>query len=263
MLRRAATLALALSFVLGVRASSADACGIKVTVKTPSLKRIARSPSSRQPIRVNDRDAIAKSDDRKPIAAGPARGTAGTAARPPTTEKRPTAVATKEPTPTPTPTPAREPTPTPVATTTPPVEKTPVEKAPVEKTPVEKTPVEKAPVEKAPAPVKVATFKDTEVYFSSNSASISGGTKRSLDKAAAFLAANPNARISVEGHADPSGAPDLNQTLSQSRADGIRDYLVAAGVDSSRIDVAAFGDTKVKYGARDGRNRRVAIKVGK
>ena len=38
---------------------------------------------------------------------------------------------------------------------------------------------------------------------------------------------------------------------------------VSAGVDASRIDVNAFGDTKLKYGARDGRNRRVAIEATK
>jgi OmpA-OmpF porin, OOP family len=56
-----------------------------------------------------------------------------------------------------------------------------------------------------------------------------------------------------------SWLPDANMALSQTRADAVRDYLVNAGIDSSRIEVNAYGDTKLKYGRTDPRNRRVSI----
>jgi len=62
----------------------------------------------------------------------------------------------------------------------------------------------------------------------------------------------------VSGHADPSGTPDANMALSQSRAEKVRDVLVAKGVDASRITVEAFGDTQLEYGKTDPRNRRLA-----
>ena len=52
-------------------------------------------------------------------------------------------------------------------------------------------------------------------------------------------------------------------TLSETRANGVRDYLVTAGIDTSRLHVTAYGDTKLKYGRLDRRNRRVAIEATK
>ena len=92
-----------------------------------------------------------------------------------------------------------------------------------------------------------------------SSTTVGNGSKKSLDKVAAWLNANTAASIVIEGYADPTGSHDDNLTLSKARADAGREYLIAAGVDGSRIEVLAFGDTKLKYGARDGRNRRIAI----
>jgi peptidoglycan-associated lipoprotein len=76
-----------------------------------------------------------------------------------------------------------------------------------------------------------------------------------------WLGANKAGSIVIEGHADPSGSPEANMVLSQHRADAVRDAILAQGVDASRIEVQAFGDTKLEYGRTDGRNRRVVIKA--
>ena len=47
--------------------------------------------------------------------------------------------------------------------------------------------------------------------------------------------------------------------LGQKRAEAVRDYLAAAGIDQSRMEVVSYGDTRLKYGRTDPRNRRVAI----
>jgi len=153
--------------------------------------------------------------------------------------------------------------------------------APVETKVTPPTPTPPAPTPPAPTPVNVTTtttkpdpeIKATpaaaqtanalhgEVFFSLGSAAL--GNKATLDKAVKWLNANSGVNAEIEGHADPSGTPEGNMTLSQSRADNVRDYLVSAGVDSSRLHVTAFGDTKLKYGRKDGRNRRVAIEATK
>ena len=117
-------------------------------------------------------------------------------------------------------------------------------------------------VETAPPAAQPAMAFDKETYFTVGSASVSGN-KRTLDAAIKWLTTNPDAHVTLEGFADPTGSPDANMALSQSRAESVRDYLVKAKIDSSRIDVAAFGDTKLKYGRADARNRRVEIEAKK
>jgi outer membrane protein OmpA-like peptidoglycan-associated protein len=96
------------------------------------------------------------------------------------------------------------------------------------------------------------------VYFSLNSANIAN-RKAILDKAARSLTDSANLHVVIEGHADPTGTHEGNMVLSQRRAEAVRDYLVSAGIDQSRMEVVPFGDTRLKYGRTDGRNRRVAI----
>ncbi len=111
----------------------------------------------------------------------------------------------------------------------------------------------------APKPKAVAKanagFHD-EVYFTLGNAKANNAT---LVKAAKWLTENSSVAITVEGHADPTGTPENNMALAQSRAEFVRDYLVSAGIDTSRIEVISYGDTRLKYPAKDPRNRRVAI----
>lgn len=72
-------------------------------------------------------------------------------------------------------------------------------------------------------------------------------------------------RISVDGHTDSSGNPEINLTISKQRAKSVFDYLVSAGVDATRIDANGFGDqfpiapNETKAGRI--KNRRIEIKV--
>jgi peptidoglycan-associated lipoprotein len=96
------------------------------------------------------------------------------------------------------------------------------------------------------------------IYFGLGSTSVS--RKASVAKAVKWLGANSGSII-VEGHADPTGSAEANLVLSQHRAEAVKDAIVAEGVDAARIEVQAFGDTKLEYARTDGRNRRVIIKA--
>ncbi|MDQ3299475.1 MAG: OmpA family protein [Myxococcota bacterium] len=64
----------------------------------------------------------------------------------------------------------------------------------------------------------------------------------------------------MEGHTDSSGDDAYNTFLSQKRAEAVRDYLVREGIDASRMEIVAHGESQPKYGdGADPRNRRVAI----
>ena len=57
----------------------------------------------------------------------------------------------------------------------------------------------------------------------------------------AYLQNKPDARLTLEGHADPRGSLEYNQALSQRRVERVRGFLVALGVPASNIQTKAFG----------------------
>lgn len=221
---------------------------------------------ARKVVRAEDpRVAVKAREDRTPTASGPApaatgrrlvdvsplseppppvAGTKSVVKQPAVTPVKPPTVAVKQPTP-----PVKDPTPT--------------EHKPdriVATVPRTEDPAPTVREDPAPAVSSTTELRD-EVYFTVGS-TVPRGNK-GLDKAARWLTDNASAKIVVEGHADPTGSAEANMTLSQARAESVRDYLVTAGIDQSRIEVVSFGDTKIKYGRKDARNRRVAIEAKK
>jgi len=62
-----------------------------------------------------------------------------------------------------------------------------------------------------------------------------------LKRRSAWLAANPDVHIVLEGHADERGTREYNLALAQRRADAVMDYLSAPGIDRSRLAAISFG----------------------
>jgi outer membrane protein OmpA-like peptidoglycan-associated protein len=108
-----------------------------------------------------------------------------------------------------------------------------------------------------PARPAAGSITRDDVYFGVGSAAI--GRKVALERAARWLTERPETHVVIEGYADPTGSHEKNLALGQTRAESVRDYLVSAGIDASRMEVISYGDTRLKYGRADPRNRRVAI----
>ena len=69
--------------------------------------------------------------------------------------------------------------------------------------------------------------------------------------------------LTVVGHASTDGSADLNQRLSDARSRAVRDFLVAQGVSSSRVESYGRGENEPLAGI-DGEsplNRRVEIAI--
>jgi outer membrane protein OmpA-like peptidoglycan-associated protein len=77
----------------------------------------------------------------------------------------------------------------------------------------------------------------------------------------------PNAKFTVEGHTDSVGSASLNQKLSESRANSVRDFLVKEGIAADRLTAIGYGEDKpiATNNTRAGRtqNRRVEINLVK
>ena len=57
-----------------------------------------------------------------------------------------------------------------------------------------------------------------------------------------YLQNKPDARLTLEGHADPRGSAEYNQALSQRRVERVKGFLVALGIPAANIQTEAFGE---------------------
>ncbi len=56
-----------------------------------------------------------------------------------------------------------------------------------------------------------------------------------------YLHSKPDARLTLEGHADPRGSTEYNQALSERRVDRVRRFLIEKGVPAANLETKAFG----------------------
>jgi len=61
-----------------------------------------------------------------------------------------------------------------------------------------------------------------------------------------FMHSNPNSRIEIGAFTDSRGSEDYNLSLSQKRAKASLNYLIAQGINSSRLKVKAYGSNKAE-----------------
>jgi len=105
------------------------------------------------------------------------------------------------------------------------------------------------------------------VNFETNSAKITSASTPILDAAAATLKQRGDIKVEVAGHTDSQGAAAYNQTLSASRANAVRKYLVNKGVNAGNLSAKGYGssvaiaDNKTSFGRAA--NRRVELRVQK
>ncbi len=83
----------------------------------------------------------------------------------------------------------------------------------------------------------------SDVLFDTGKYSLKPGAREKLAKVAGILIAYPSLNIEVGGYTDNVGGDDMNQKLSENRADSVRDYLVQQGVGNDSVSAKGFGNT--------------------
>lgn len=105
----------------------------------------------------------------------------------------------------------------------------------------------------------------SDVLFDTGKYTLKTDAREKLAKVSGILLAYPNLQLQVEGYTDNVGSDDYNQTLSQQRADAVREYLGSQGVTQTNISATGYGksDPVADNSTSQGRaeNRRVQMVV--
>ncbi len=114
-----------------------------------------------------------------------------------------------------------------------------------------------APAPKKPALVNVAWTAE----FGYNSARLTPEALATLEAEVVpkLLASKDITYLHVYGHSDRLGSPDYNRRLSEKRAEAVRAYLVAKGVDPAKIEVFGYGKTLPVKSCADQQERSALI----
>lgn len=78
------------------------------------------------------------------------------------------------------------------------------------------------------------------VYFGFDSDSVSGGEQGKIAQVAAFMKSASNTVI-IAGFTDERGTPEYNRALGEKRALAVREALIRAGANGSRLQTVSFG----------------------
>lgn len=82
------------------------------------------------------------------------------------------------------------------------------------------------------------------VAFEQKSSKIVESAFRILDQVYLSLADYPFVKVEIWSHTDSSGSVSQNFSLTQRRADAVRDYLISKGIDASRLKTVGKGSSE-------------------
>ena len=109
------------------------------------------------------------------------------------------------------------------------------------------------------------TFAARNIFFEASSDQLTESSIAPLDEVVKVLTEHPALKMQIEGHTDSTGIPEKNTKLSKQRAESVKNYLTAKGIDASRLTATGYGSSKplqsneTLEGRR--RNRRVELKL--
>jgi len=82
------------------------------------------------------------------------------------------------------------------------------------------------------------------VYFDYDKSFLRTDALKTMANNIAWLKANPQWKVRIEGNCDERGTAEYNQALGQRRSANAKTYLVAGGISASRIALISYGKEK-------------------
>lgn len=109
------------------------------------------------------------------------------------------------------------------------------------------------------------TLGDNAIHFDTNKSTLSATAKTNLQKLVPVFNNYENTNIVIYGYTDSTGKVEYNQKLSERRANSVKDYLSANGIDNARFTTKGMGvnDPIASNETAKGRskNRRVEFAI--
>ncbi len=101
------------------------------------------------------------------------------------------------------------------------------------------------------------------IYFEYDSSDINFEDRAMVEAHAAYLVANPNTNMTLEGHADERGSREYNLALGERRAQTVKRQMTLLGASPSQIRTVSYGEERPAIDNHDeyswSQNRRVEI----
>ena len=105
----------------------------------------------------------------------------------------------------------------------------------------------------------------SNIFFNVDKADLKSESFPELNRLATFLKSNPSARLEISGHTDSQGSEQHNKSLSEQRAQSVKNYLVTKGCNTANITAVGYGASKpvADNASEKGRaaNRRVEFRI--
>ncbi|MDP4952340.1 MAG: OmpA family protein, partial [Flavobacteriales bacterium] len=107
--------------------------------------------------------------------------------------------------------------------------------------------------------------KLSDIQFDTDSHVITKESYNNLQKVVEVMMLEPEIQLLVKAHTDDRGSDTHNQTLSEKRAQAVKEFLISKGISKNRIQCLGFGNTQPiddnKHEAGRARNRRVEFEI--
>jgi len=104
------------------------------------------------------------------------------------------------------------------------------------------------------------------VFFETDQTDLTPQARATLDKQAQWLQQYGNYTFTIEGHADERGTREYNIALGARRAQTVRDYLAAQGIQPNRMRTVSYGKERPVAVCNDiscwSQNRRAVTVLG-
>jgi len=91
---------------------------------------------------------------------------------------------------------------------------------------------------------EINAFESEHIYFDFDKYDLKAPAKAVLEKKAAWLRANAQYKVKIEGNCDERGTNEYNMALGEKRAKSAMKYLNALGISADRMTTISYGEER-------------------